>query len=155
MPRLFSHSLTVALSLFVLSSCNTNKNTLPKSGNLDFVDSLINQTQKFGPESAGQAIAYIDSFLVGKTLTLEQKVAIYGHKSMVYSTFLKNYVKADLYADSAVYLVGSDEARDKYPAQYELANYAKGDVLFKEGKYSDAYTYYYQARLLPETLLSA
>jgi signal transduction histidine kinase len=155
MPSRFSHSLTAAIFLFVLLACNTKKNTLPKSGNLDFVDSLINQTQKFGPESAGQAIAYIDSFLVGKTLTLEQKVAIYGHKSMVYSTFLKNYVKADLYADSAVYLAGSDEARDKYPAQYELANYAKGDVLFKEGKYSDAYTYYYQARLLPESHLSA
>jgi len=155
MPSRFSHSFTAAIFLFVLLACNSNNHASSKPGNLYFVDSLIDQTQKFGPESAGQAIAFIDSFLVGKTLTLEQKVAIYGHKSIVYSTFLNNNVKADLYADSAVYLVSGDEARDKYPAQYELANYAKGDVLFKEGKYSDAYTFYYQARLLPETHLSA
>ncbi len=154
MPRLLSHSFITAISLFVLFSCNTNKSDIPTTGNLFFVDSLINQTQKFGPESASQAIAYIDSALTGKHLTLEQKVAIYGHKSMVYSTFLKNDAKAELYADSALYLAGSDEAREKYPAQYELANYAKGDVLFKEGRYSDAYTNYYQARLLPETYVS-
>jgi signal transduction histidine kinase len=155
MPRLLFHSLIIAISLFVLFSCNTNKKAMPTTGNLSFVDSLIHQTQKFGPESAAQAIAYIDSILAGRHLTLEQKVAIYGHKSMVYSTFLNNNVKAELFADSAVYLAGSDEAREKYPAQYELANYAKGDALFKEGKYSDAYTWYYQARLLPETHLSA
>ncbi|HEY6900093.1 MAG TPA: tetratricopeptide repeat-containing sensor histidine kinase, partial [Puia sp.] len=153
--RLFSHSLTAAVSLFVLFSCNTNKNAMPVKGNLPFVDSLIKQTQKFGPESAAQAIAFIDSTLAGKTLTLEQRVAIYGHKSMVYSIFLHNNDKAELYADSAVYLAGSDEAREKYPAQYELANYTKGDALFREGKYSDAYTWYYQARLLPQTYLSA
>ena len=82
-------------------------------------------------------------------------MAIYGHKSMIYREFLNNNAKAELYADSALYLAGSDEAREKYPAQYELASYAKGDVLFKEGRYSEAYTYYYQARLLPETHLSA
>ncbi|MBS1661671.1 MAG: tetratricopeptide repeat-containing sensor histidine kinase [Bacteroidetes bacterium] len=74
---------------------------------------------------------------------------------MVYSNFLGNNAKAELYADSAVYLAGSDEAREKFPAQYELANYTKGDALFREGKYSDAYTWYYQASLLPETHLSA
>ncbi|HEV2483762.1 MAG TPA: ATP-binding protein [Puia sp.] len=155
MPRLFSHSFAIAISLFALVSCNTNKNATPATGNLPFVDSLIHQTQKFGPESAAQAIAYIDSVLAGKSLTLEQKVAIYGHKSMVYSQFLKNNAKAELYADSALYLAGSDEAREKYPAQYELANNNKGDALFREGKYSDAYTWYYKARLLPETYLSA
>ena len=155
MPKTFTHFFTAAISLFVLFSCNTNNNVTPKTGNIFFVDSLINQTQKFGPESAAQAIAYIDSALAGKSLTLEQKVPIYGHKSMVYREFLNNNAKAELYADSALYLAGSDEAREKYPAQYELASYAKGDVLFKEGKYNEAYTYYYQARLLPETHLSA
>jgi signal transduction histidine kinase len=155
MPRLFPHSFTAAISLFVLFSCNTDKNAQPKNGNLLFVDSLISQTQKFGPENAKQTIAYIDSALAGKRLTFEQKVAIYGHKSMVYSTLLNDNVKAALYADSAVFLAGSDEAREKYPAQYELANYAKGDALFNEGRYSDAYTSYYQAKLLPETHLSA
>jgi signal transduction histidine kinase len=155
MPKIFSHFFPAAISLFVLFSCNTNNSVTPQTGNLFFIDSLINQTQKFGPESAAQAIAYIDSALAGKSLTLEQKVAIYGHKSMVYREFLNNNAKAELYADSALYLAGSDNAREKYPAQYELASYAKGDLLFKEGKYNEAYTYYYQARLLPETHLSA
>ena len=155
MPKIFSHFFPAAISLFLLFSCNSNNNAIPKTGNLFFVDSLINQTQKFGPESAAQAIAYIDSALAGKSLTLEQKVAIYGHKSMVYREFLNNNAKAELYADSALYLAGGDGAREKYPAQYELASYAKGDLLFKEGKYNEAYTYYYQARLLPETHLSA
>ncbi|HEX3934511.1 MAG TPA: tetratricopeptide repeat-containing sensor histidine kinase [Puia sp.] len=155
MPKTFSPFFAAAISLLALFSCNTRNNVLPKTGNNFSVDSLISQTQKFGPESAAQAIAFIDSALAGKNLTLEQKVAIYGHKSMVYSTFLNNNAKAELYADSALYLAGSDEAREKYPAQYELASYAKGDVLFKEGRYSEAYTYYYQARLLPETHLSA
>lgn len=155
MPKIFSHFLTSAISLFVLFSCNTNDNAIPKAGNNFSVDSLINQTQKFGPESAAQAIAFIDSVLAGKDLTLEQKVTIYGHKSMVYREFLNNNAKAELYADSTLYLAGSDKAREKYPAQYELASYAKGDALFKEGRYSEAYTYYYQARLLPETHLAA
>jgi signal transduction histidine kinase len=155
MPKIFTHLFTAAISLFVLFSCNTNHNAAPKAGNNFFVDSLINQTQKFGPESAAQAIAYIDSALAGKNLTLEQRVPIYGHKSMIYREFLNNNAKAELYADSAWYLAGTDEAREKYPAQYELAGYAKGDALFKEGRYSEAYTYYYQARLLPESHLSA
>jgi signal transduction histidine kinase len=155
MPKTFTHFFTAVISLFVLFSCNTNHNAIPQTGNNYSVDSLINQTQKFGPESAAQAIAFIDSSLAGKNLTLEQKVTIYGHKSMVYREFLNNNAKAELYADSTLYLAGSDEAREKYPAQYELASYAKGDALFKEGKYSEAYTYYYQARLLPETHLAA
>jgi signal transduction histidine kinase len=154
MSRSFSHSFTTAISLFVLFSCNTDKNAPPNTGNLLFVDSLISKTQKFGPENARQTIEFIDSALIGKKLTFEQKVAIYGHKSMVYSTFLNDNVKAELYADSALYLAGSDEARETHPAQYELANYAKGDALFNEGRYSDAYTSYYHARLLPETHLS-
>ena len=93
----------------------------PQTGN-NAVDSLINQTQKFGPESAAQAIAFIDSACAGKNLTLEQKVAIYGHKSMVYSTFLNNNAKAELYADNTLYLAGGDQAEEKYPAQYELAS---------------------------------
>jgi len=155
MPKIFSHFFPAIISLFVLFSCNTNNNAIPPKGNNFSVDSLISQTQKFGPESAAQAIAFIDSVLAGKNLTLEQKVTIYGHKSMVYREFLNNNAKAELYADSTLYLAGSDEAREKYPAQYELASYAKGDALFKEGKYSEAYTYYYQARLLPETHLAA
>ena len=113
MPKTFTHFFTAASSLFVLFSCNTNNNVTPKTGNLFFVDSLINQTQKFGPESAAQAIAFIDSTLAGKNLTLEEKVAIYGHKSMVYREFLNNNAKAELYADSALYLAGSDDAREK------------------------------------------
>jgi signal transduction histidine kinase len=155
MPKTFTHFFTAVISLFVLFSCNTNHNAIPPTGNNFSVDSLISQTQKFGPESAAQAIAFIDSALAGKNLTLEQKVTIYGHKSMVYREFLNNNAKAELYADSTLYLAGSDEAREKYPAQYELASYAKGDALFKEGRYSEAYTYYYQARLLPETHLAA
>lgn len=154
MPRLFFHSFITAITLFVLFSCNTNKNVTPNTDGLPYIDSLLHQTQKFGPESAAQAIAFIDSILAGKNLTLEQRVAVYTHKSMVYSQFLSNNVKAELYADSALSLAGNDEGREKYPAQYELANNNKGDVLFKEGKYSDAYSWYYKARLLPETHLS-
>ncbi len=155
MLKIFPHPFTAVISLFGLLSCNQNNNAIPKADNNFSVDSLIHQTQKFGPESAAQAIAYIDSALAGKNLTLEQKVTICGHKSMLYREFLNNNAKAEFYADSTLYLAGSDEARKKYPAQYELASYAKGDILFKEGKYSEAYTYYYQARLLPETHLSA
>ena len=154
MAKTFSRFFIGSLSLLALFSCNTS-NTLPKTSNNFSVDSLIKQTVKFGPESAAQAIAYIDSALAGKDLSMQQKVTIYGHKSMVYREFLNNNAKAELYADSTLYLAGSDEAREKYPAQYELASYAKGDALFKEGKYSEAYTYYYQARLLPETHLAA
>ncbi len=153
MPRLVPQTFATAISLFVLLSCNTNKNAAPTGGNLAFVDSLINKTQKFGPQNAGQAIAYIDSALTGKPLTYEQRVAIYGHKSTIYSTLLHDNGKAELYADSAVYLAGSDEARERYPAQYELANYAKGDALFREGRYSEAYTWYYKARLIKGTNL--
>ena len=154
MSRRFSQFFVIAISLFVLFSCNTKKNASPGTGGLPYIDSLLHQTQKFGPESAAQALVYIDSVLAGKSLTLEEKVAVYTHKSMVYSQFLQNNVKAELYADSALYLAGNDEAREKYPTQYELANNNKGEALFREGRYSDAYTWYYKARLLPETHLS-
>ncbi len=154
MPRSFSHLFINTILLMVLFSCNTS-NTVPTTTNSFSVDSLIRQTVKFGPESAAQAIVYIDSALAGKNLSLEQKVTIYGHKSMVYREFLNNNAKAESYADSALLLAGSDAARERYPDQYELANYAKGDAFFKEEKYSQAYTYYYQARSIHETHLSA
>ncbi len=109
------------------------------------VDSIIENAARFGPANSNLAIKYIDSSLGNKKLNVKEQVKVYGHKCRVYLFYLKNPVQAGLYADSMLTLVEANN-KEKYPTQYAYANYSKGDVLFRQAKYNEAYTYYYNAR---------
>ena len=59
-----------------------------------------------------------------------------------------NDAKAMLYADSLLTTFDTPEKKLKYMPYYGQAHYTKGDILFDQGNYNDAYLYYYQAKMI-------
>jgi signal transduction histidine kinase/tetratricopeptide (TPR) repeat protein len=105
----------------------------------------------------GDAIApirFLDSALQGKSMHVPEKMIVYGFKSDIYNNRLQQYNMAMLYADSMLQMV-EKEGTSRYKTEYTLANYNKGDILFNQKNYNEAYSYYYKARLVGKTNLDS
>lgn len=117
------------------------------------IDSIINAASVTSNGDIPKAIKFIDSAISGKNLTVEERFKVYGFKCDIFHNRTNDPKKASLYADSMMYVV--EQHKEKYNQEYALANYSKGDVLFKAGNYDEAYTHYYQARLAGKTDLDS
>jgi signal transduction histidine kinase len=62
----------------------------------------------------------------------------------------RNYRLANLYADSMLFVLAPFSKQDKYTQQYADANLLKGDILFDQGLYSQAYQYFYLGKRIAE-----
>jgi signal transduction histidine kinase len=102
-----------------------------------------------------KALYYLDSATTQyKFLTLVQKFDRYEiHSNYFYHT--KNDKKSTmLYADSMLHLFTNKDKQLQYPAEYGRACFLKGDLLFDEEKYTDAYQYYYQGKIAGSSSLN-
>lgn len=99
-------------------------------------------------------VQYIDSAIEGRDLTISEKIKVYEFKAGIFTSQLNDYEKANAIADSMIALVEKN-GPEKYKTEYAVANYAKGDVLFNQRKYNDAYAHYYKARLIGKTSLDS
>ncbi len=140
--------------ILVLCSCSGRKDT-QHSADVTEITRLLNKAadQPAGEDKIAQ-IHFIDSALGGKDLNISEKVKIYEFKAGVYTHQLQDYARATLIADSMISLVEGN-GPEKYRTEYAVANYSKGDILFAEKKYNDAYTHYYKARLIGKTSLDS
>jgi signal transduction histidine kinase len=141
--------LMVCCSFLFITACNENKPSQFDDRSPQ-VDSILEKASHFGRDSALQAIAYVDSALAGKKLTVPEKVKYLGSKCQVYLFYVNDTANAAIYADSMIAFAEANNP-ERYPTQYAYAFYSKGDVLFRKARYSDAYTYYYKARLIAKT----
>lgn len=141
--------LLVCCTFLFLLACNENRPTAFDDRSPQ-VDSILEKASHFGRDRAPEAIVYVDSALAGKKLTVPEKIKYLGNKCQVYLFYINDTAKAAIYADS---MIAFSEANnpERFPTQYAYAFYSKGDVLFREGRYSDAYTFYYKARLIAKT----
>jgi signal transduction histidine kinase len=146
--------LIAILAACILSSCSRNKID-SNSGRPDSIHFLIDKAAATSANGNTQApLRYLDSALQGKKLTIEQKVVVYGFKSDIYNNQLHQYETAMLFADSMLRMI-EKAGPSKYKTEYAIANYNKGDILFNEKNYNDAYSYYYQARMVGKTTLDS
>jgi signal transduction histidine kinase len=138
----------------ILSSCSRNKSDT-SINNLDSIHILVDKAA--ATSANGNPIApirFLDSALQGKTIGLPGKMIVYGFKSDIYNNQLHQYDIAMLYADSMLRMVEAAGV-SRYKTEYALANYNKGDILFNQKDYNEAYSYYYQARLVGKTNLDS
>jgi len=140
-----SHYLLVFFCLFFLLACNSHNQPKIFDDRSPSVDSIIEKTSHFGKGQELYSLHYIDSSLTKKKLTVPEKMKVLGNKCQAYLFFINDTAKANFYADSMIAFAEANNP-DRYPTQYAYAFYSKGDVLFREKKFSEAYTYYYRAR---------
>ncbi len=148
LPRFIYVSTLVFIVLF--TSCSDDgKNEF----NDNDIQSLLNKAsaQQASDDRIAQ-IYFLDSALDGKKLNIKEKVRVYAYKTDIYNNQLRQYDNANIYADSLLLLIEGLN-QEKYKTEFALANYSKGDVLFNQKKYSDAYSFYYKARLAGKTSL--
>lgn len=141
---MFLHAAILSGVLFAFS-CNdtTNQDNEKKYNKVLDTANLI-----FDGGNPQKALHYLDSATTQyKFLTPVQQFNRYEiHSNYFYHT--KNDKKhAMLYADSMLHLFSKRAEQLKYPAEYGRALFLKGDLLFDEGKYMDAYQYYYKGKM--------
>ena len=102
-----------------------------------------------------QATRYLDSVSNRyEHLNFSQLFFHYSFDYNYYFSKKKDNEKAMRYADSLIYLFKRPENKVKYVTDYGRAFFFKGDVLFSEDKFNEAYNYYYQGKLIADKYLN-
>jgi signal transduction histidine kinase len=137
-------------SVFILLlgiSCNKTATVL--SSNADWNSVLDSANRVYDANKQVKAVHYLDSATARyKHLELLQKFEYYAFDCNYFFHFKKDNNRAMLYTDTILNLFDTPEKKQKYMAKYGQACIFKGDVLFEENKYSEAYQYYYQGKML-------
>jgi len=95
-----------------------------------------------------KAIQYLDLATIKfKHPGISQKYYYYQYHYNYYYHEINNKEKALLYADDMLNLFDSHDKQLKYAPLYGQSNFFKGDVLFDENKFAEAYQYYYQGKI--------
>ncbi|UOE46353.1 HAMP domain-containing histidine kinase [Mucilaginibacter sp. SMC90] len=95
------------------------------------------------------AVDHLDSaFRHSDNLGFKQ-VYNYYYFIYTYASHVKNDRKmALLYADSMLNIFDTPEKKLKFTSEYGQAHLAKGDVLFDERRYNEAYGYFYEGKVI-------
>ncbi len=153
--KTYSLSFYVGLSLLLafLISC-TNKDNNGIKGEVDVQQILHEASLRSAKGDFKSALNFVDSSLSGKDLSFKEKVDVLTYKCEVIDNQLHDHAAASVFADSVLRLI-EKAGIDRYKTEYALANYGKGDILFNEKKYDEAYAYYYKARSIGKTTLDS
>jgi signal transduction histidine kinase len=150
----YAFVLTQLLFLLFLCGCSTNddKGSSPGVGDISVL--LNKAADQPATEAKTRQIHFIDSAIAGKQLTVSDRLKVYEFKAGIYTNQLGDHKKATIVTDSMIDLVEAN-GTERYKAEYALAHYNKGDILFNQKKYNEAYSHYYQARLVGKTSLDS
>jgi len=135
-----------ALALLSFPGCKDSTHFKKRDVQVE-IDSLIERASEASRGNARQALELIDHNLPNKKLTPIEQFKVYAFKSGLYFVHLNDAEHTNIYADSMLAIIEANNP-EEHQAEYALANYSKGDALFKMRRYSEAYTYYYKARLI-------
>jgi signal transduction histidine kinase len=137
----------IALAGLLLFSCSKPSITPPT--NSDYNKVLDSANYLYDKDKYEPAVLYLDAATTRyKDLNPHQKFLYYEFKCNYFFHYKKDNNKAMLYADSMVNLFDTPEKKLKYVHDYGFAHFSKGDVLFAENKYNEAYRYFYQGKLI-------
>ncbi|MCW3108040.1 MAG: walK 3 [Segetibacter sp.] len=142
------HVLLFPLSIIlILTITGCSKNKVNSGSEGDFIE--LNKLFELASKKADSGnirggMQFIDSAVATKKLNVRERFKVLAYKSSVYFYF-KDSANTMIYADSMLSLIEKN-GKEKYNEEYALANYSKGDVLFFEKKYDEAYKYYFIAR---------
>ncbi len=133
---------------FLIASCSEKH---PASINLsnEFQPVYDSTSRLFEANQITKGLNYLDSAVKDlPNLSTADKFRAYSFHFVVSHNVRRNNRQALLYADSMLTTIqGSTDPKLYAPLTAE-ANFAKGDALFELGRYTDAYTCYYQGYLI-------
>lgn len=149
--RVFSNSRKILIVFFLLFICvgavscsDTGNKVKATSEFTDIIDSALQMQE----QSFQRSEQFLDSaYRAIQPTSVPDKFAYY---SFIFNRNMREYKKyniASLYADSMLLLFDNGMA-SKYPWEFTMANYSKGDALFGQRDYTEAYKYYYKAKVL-------
>ena len=146
-----THYFQIAFSVILISffsSCrqNISKSTVAEDAYNAVLDST-NHLYDAGRQS--RAIEYLDSVSTNfKNLTFNQKVS---YLTLHYNYFFhikQDNRKAVYYADLLLNFAKTAGNQEDYAYTYGLAKFYKGDALFRDNKFNEAYLNYYQGKIV-------
>jgi tetratricopeptide (TPR) repeat protein len=95
------------------------------------------------------ATKHIDSaYKNSKQLDLGRMFNYYLFDYNYYSHYKNDKKRALLYADSILDLFDTKEKKIRYSNEYGQAHFFKGDILFDQAEYTEAYQYFYQGKVI-------
>lgn len=142
------HVAAATIILFAYS-CTDTSNSVKEIEYNKIIDTANHIFDNGNPQ---KAVHYLDLARNGhKNLTAKQAFESYYIYYDYYYHIKNNKDKAMLYADSMLNVV-SENGQLKYPTEYGKACFCKGDVLFDEERYGEAYQYYYQGKMAGSNL---
>jgi len=144
---------TIIFSLiFIVFGCGKAANQTTQTD--DYSNIVDTANRILDAKQAQKAVNYLDSATAKyKNLDLLQRFYYYNFNCTFYYHKQNNKEKAMLYADSMLNLFDTPEKKLKYTAKYGQAYFLKGDILFDENKYDEAYQYYYQGKIIASNSL--
>jgi len=148
--RFYSILLSKLFLVFIFSaffSCNRSANILLSSA--AFNKALDSANRMSGNGQANFALRYLDSaYQHSKDLDLIQTYSYYRFN---YNYFYNSQSKkntAMLYADSMLNLFDTADKIKKYTTEYGQAYFYKGDILFDQNRYNEAYENFYRGKMV-------
>lgn len=148
-PLVILFLLCLLTSLF---SCKRPDDDFHLSLGFDVILDSANRMFEIG--KVAQAKHYLDSaFHHTRNLNLLQTYNYYEFTYTYISRIDNDPEKAMLYTDSLLNLFDTQEKKLKYSNEYGQALFYRGDVLFDENKFNEAYRYFYQGKIIGNTNL--
>lgn len=131
-------------------SCKENKiQTLSTN---DFETIIVQLQQKFG--NTPQTLHYIDSiYRKYPNAKIDFKFKYLSYACGYYHIYKQDEDSANIYADSMIVLVNERLNKNAFINEEAIADMSKGDVLFAQKKYPEAYQYYYLGKVAAEKSL--
>src|ERR1700754_4035566 len=126
--------------LVLLISCSGKRNDNGSTDVSDITILLNKAANQPASEAKISQVHYIDSAIQGRGLTISEKIKVYEFKAGIFTNQLNDYDRANAIADTMISLAES-HGPEKYKTEYAIANYCKGDVLFNQKKYNEAYAH--------------
>ena len=138
---------SIAAGLLLMSSCSKPSDTV--NSNSEYRKVLDSANHVYDSGKYIEAVQYLDSATNHyKDLDLHQKFEYYQFNCNYFFHFKKDNNKSMLFADSMLNLFDTQKKKLKYMPDYGISFFSKGDVLFAENKYNEAYQYFYQGKLI-------
>ena len=137
----------------LLFSCSSKKEFHEDNGN--YVDLMAEKASRMLDSGQfGRALVFFDSsFHTLKNPGVKDKIQKYSFLGKNYYNKKQEYDTALVMLDSILYELSNDDLKTLYTVDYADVYFFKGDILFKQKKFNEAYHNYYQGKLIAETIL--
>lgn len=148
-----SELLTLFIVLaFLFVSCQQETKSVDHERQIENLIETTSQALDSGAFDSGIA-SFEAAYTAIPNKSIGDKVRRYSFLGQNYCLRLEEYNKGLKYLDSALVLLHSPELKQKYRREYASLFFNRGDLLFRQKKYNEAYQSYYKGKLIAKTIL--